>query len=116
MAARPWIAGSVVAADTAWIIFSFVQEFPSRLEEVFLTLVAALTLAMVFVIQHTQAKLSMATQRKLDEILRALPGANDALIRLERAPISAIEAATEVHLLARDAAVMPMACREACSK
>jgi low affinity Fe/Cu permease len=105
LAARPWIAGSVVAVDTVWVTFSIVQEFPSRLETIFQTLVAALTMAMVFVIQHTQAKLSMATQRKLDEILRALPGANDALIRLEQAPIGDIQAATEVHLLAKDAAV-----------
>ena len=104
LAARPWVAGSVVAVDTAWVAFSVVREFPSRLETAFQTLVAALTLAMVFVIQHTQAKLSMATQRKLDEILRALPGANDALIGLEQAPIGDIEAATHVHQVARAAA------------
>jgi low affinity Fe/Cu permease len=34
----------------------------------FQILVAALTLAMVFVIQHTQARQQAATQRKLNEI------------------------------------------------
>ena len=39
------------------------------------TLVAALTLAMVFVIQHTQACQKAVTQHNLDEILQALPAA-----------------------------------------
>jgi low affinity Fe/Cu permease len=48
--------------------------FPARWETIFQTVVAALTLVMVFGIQHTQARHQRATQRKLDEILLALPG------------------------------------------
>ena len=40
---------------------------------------------MVFVIQHTQARAQEATQRKLDEILRASPEADNSLITLEEA-------------------------------
>ncbi len=40
---------------------------------------------MVFVIQHTQARHQAATQRKLDEILRALPEADNTLLALEHA-------------------------------
>jgi low affinity Fe/Cu permease len=40
---------------------------------------------MVFVIQHTQSREQAATQRKLDELLRALPGAQTGLIMLEEA-------------------------------
>ncbi len=44
--------------------------FPSGWQRIFRTLVAAVTVVMVFVIQHTQARHQAATQRKLDEILR----------------------------------------------
>ena len=47
---------------------------------------SAITLAMVFVIQHTQGREQAATQRKLDELLRALPGAAESLMMLEEAP------------------------------
>jgi low affinity Fe/Cu permease len=41
---------------------------------------------MVFTIQHTQAREQAATQRKLDELIRALPGASEKLMMLEEAP------------------------------
>ena len=50
--------------------------FPARWETIFQTVIAALTLAMVFVIQHTQGRHQRATQRKLDEILLVIPGAD----------------------------------------
>jgi len=71
--------------------------FPARLETAFQTLAAATTLAMVFVIQHTQARAQEATQRKLDEILRASPEADNSLITLEEAPDSELRAATDAH-------------------
>ncbi len=46
---------------------------------------SGVTLAMVFVIQHTQEWEQAATQRKLDELLRALPGAKTGLMMLEEA-------------------------------
>jgi low affinity Fe/Cu permease len=46
---------------------------------------STVTLAMVFVIQHTQSREQAATQRKLDELLRALPEAQSNLIMLEEA-------------------------------
>jgi low affinity Fe/Cu permease len=68
---RPLIALTIVVAALAWLIVSFAVGFPARWEGIFQSLVAALTLAMVFVIQHTQARQQAATQRKLDEILQA---------------------------------------------
>jgi len=46
---------------------------------------ATVTLMMVFVIQHTQGREQSATQRKLDELLRALPEAESGLMMLEEA-------------------------------
>jgi low affinity Fe/Cu permease len=87
----------VVTAVAAWVAFSAVFEFPSRLELVFQTLVSAVTLAMVFVIQHTQGREQAATQRKLDEILRALPEADNSMVTLEEAPDAELDAARLTH-------------------
>lgn len=105
VSARPLIAIAVVGADVVWVALSVVLNFPNRLETIFQTLVAALTLAMVFVIQHTQARLNVATQRKLDEILRALPAASNALISVEQATDDQLQTATEVHQQIRAAAL-----------
>jgi low affinity Fe/Cu permease len=51
----------------------------------------------VLVIQHTQARAQEATQRKLDEILRASPEADSSLITLEEAPDNELKAATDAH-------------------
>ena len=85
VASHPLLAVLVVAADAAWIVTSVVLRFPAGLEAIFQTLVEGLTIAMIFVIQHTQSRLQAATQRKLDEILKALPGANNAVLSIENA-------------------------------
>jgi low affinity Fe/Cu permease len=72
---------------------------------VFQTVVAAVTLAMVFVIQHTQARQQAATQRKLDEILQALPGADNALLALEHASDDELRATGDLHRGIREAAL-----------
>jgi low affinity Fe/Cu permease len=105
LASRPLVALIVLTADTAWVLVSVAAGFPSRWESVFQALVAALTLAMVFVIQHTQARQQAATQRKLDEILQALPGADNALLALEHASDDELRAAGESHREIRQAAL-----------
>lgn len=79
--------------------------FPTRLETIFQTMVAALTLAMVFVIQHTQASEQVATQRKLDEILRAIPYADNALIAMEDADDDTLADTRRAHRDLRRAAI-----------
>jgi low affinity Fe/Cu permease len=96
-----WFALTVVALDLLWVLFSLRFEFPARLERIFQTVVAAFTLAMVFVIQHTQARQEAATQRKLDEILASLPDSDKSLISLERAPDEELREVTRKHHDAR---------------
>ena len=60
--------------------------FPAVWVASFEVTVSGLTLVMVFAIQHTQAREQAATQRKLDELIRALPGASEKLMMLEEAP------------------------------
>ena len=102
LASKSWLAVTVVGLDLLWVLFSVRFEFPTRLETVFQTMVAAVTLAMVFVIQHTQARQQAVTQRKLDEILRALPETDKSVITLERAPDEQVREVTRRHLDVRD--------------
>lgn len=98
---HPTLALGVVAGVVVWVLYSVVFRFPARLETIFQSLAAATTLAMVFVIQHTQAREQAATQRKLDEILRASPEADNTMITLEEAPDNELKAATDAHRDAR---------------
>jgi low affinity Fe/Cu permease len=104
-ASRPLTALIVIAADLAWVLLSAAMGFPGPEERIFQTLVAALTLAMVFVIQHTQAREQAATQRKLDEILQALPGADNSLLMLEHASHDELRATGDAHRGIRQAAL-----------
>ncbi len=63
-----------------------VLEFPKNWVAAFELSASSITLIMVFAIQHTQGREQAATQRKLDELIRAFPDANDALMMLEEAP------------------------------
>lgn len=74
------------AALIAMLILGAVLGFPSSWVVAFEVAVSSLTLLMVFTIQHTQGREQVATQRKLDELLRATPGAAESLMMLEEAP------------------------------
>jgi low affinity Fe/Cu permease len=60
-----------------------VAGFPLSWETTFAAACAAVTTVMVFTIQHTQSREQAATQLKLDELIKALPGADDHLVRVE---------------------------------
>ena len=66
-------------------------DFPSRWTSAFSVCAAAVTLVMVFVIQHTQSREQTATQLKLDELIRALPQADDHLVHVEAAKDQELE-------------------------
>ncbi|MET0578207.1 MAG: low affinity iron permease family protein, partial [Ilumatobacteraceae bacterium] len=52
---------------------------------------SAVTVVMLFAVQHTQHREQVVTQRKLDELLRAQPGADDLLIAAESAGDAELE-------------------------
>jgi hypothetical protein len=62
---------------------------------------------LVFVIQHTQAREQMVTQRKLDEILRALPHADNALIAFEEVSDDELASTHHSHRRLRAQASIP---------
>ena len=82
----PVVAVSGLVLLVAFLAVGAVLGFPGGWVVAFEVTVAALTLMMVFTIQHTQGREQAATQRKLDELLRAVPGAAASLMMLEEAP------------------------------
>jgi len=58
---------------------------------------SVITLVLVFIIQHAQATENLATQRKLDEIIKAIPEASDDLILLEEAPPEVLLEVEDLH-------------------
>ena len=81
---------TVTCVLAAWAIVGLVTGFPTWWQVALYSTTSAVTVVMVFAIQHTQHREQMVTQRKLDELLRALPAADDRVI--------AAEAATDAEL------------------
>jgi low affinity Fe/Cu permease len=80
------VAGVTVACLLAgWGIVGIVAGFPSWWQVALYSTTSAVTVVMVFVIQHTQHREQLVTQRKLDELVKAQPGADDRLIAAEGA-------------------------------
>ena len=69
------------------------------------TATTVVTFWMVFVIQNSQNRASKAVQLKLDEVIRALDGAENKFIRLEAATEAVMaERSEEMNVIASDTA------------
>ncbi len=93
----PSAALAVIAIVLGSVGVRVVVGFPSTWLTAFEAAASAITLLMVFAIQHTQAREQAVTQRKLDELIRALPGASEKLIMLEEAPRDFMQEVEEVQ-------------------
>ena len=80
---RATTAGLVAVVLAACALAAVVVGLPDSWLATFSAGAAAITLVMVFVIQHTQSREQLATQLKLDELIRALPQADDHLVHVE---------------------------------
>ena len=80
---RPLIAIVVASAVvTIWVVI-VASGFNQDLQLAFGSVCAGVTVTMVFVLQHTQRRAQSALQLKLDELVRAVPEADDHLIGVE---------------------------------
>jgi low affinity Fe/Cu permease len=84
MAAGPRTAAVVAGGVTVWLIVYALRGFPEWMAIALQTAAAAVTLVVVFVIQHAQRRTEAAIQLKLDALIRA-SDADDALAEIERA-------------------------------
>jgi low affinity Fe/Cu permease len=82
----PAVALVASAAVISLVVAIAILDFPKNWVAAFELSVSSVTLIMVFAIQHTQGREQAATQRKLDELIRAAPGADESLMMLEEAP------------------------------
>lgn len=93
--ARTTATGAAAVASAIVIVAAMVVRRGNVLLVWFGAVAAATTLVMVFVLQHTQTRQQAALQIKLDELLRALPGTDERLIKLESAPPAVVEEVTK---------------------
>ena len=84
--ALPAVALVVTTAVISFVVAIAILGFPKNGVAAFEISASSVTLIMVFAIQHTQGREQAATQRKLDELIRAFPGADESLMMLEEAP------------------------------
>jgi low affinity Fe/Cu permease len=83
LTSRTSAAMVVGIAVTGFGVLLAIDGFPPDWETGFSAVAGAVTLVMLFVIQHTQSRHQLALQLKLDELIRASPIADDQLVRIE---------------------------------
>jgi low affinity Fe/Cu permease len=86
LAAHELAVPVVFAGVVGWVVAWLALDRPGWLLDTFEIVAAAITVVMVFVLQHAQKRLEQATQLKLDELIAALPEADDTVIKAEAAP------------------------------
>ncbi len=91
-------AGVVGAVVGVFIVALASAGFPEAWEVAFSTVAAAITLVMVFVLHHTQRREQVATQLKLDELIRALPQADDHYVRVQAAADDEVHELEQRHM------------------
>ena len=92
---QPWATLLLGAILVSAVVLGAVLGFPGIWTTAFEVGASFITLMMVVIIQHTQGREQTAIQRKLDELLRALPQARSALVMLEEESDETIQAVEE---------------------
>ena len=88
---------TVAACILAWTITGAATRFPAWWQIILYSVGSTVTLIMVFVIQHTQARQISSIQRKLYELLRSSSASNQ-LIAVEEAPDQLLRSLGETNL------------------
>ncbi|HET9689527.1 MAG TPA: low affinity iron permease family protein [Acidimicrobiales bacterium] len=97
LASHAWAGATVALVAVGWVGLGAVEGFPVWWFDGLAASTSIVTVVMLFVLQHLQARDQLAVQRKLDEILRALPGADNRLIALEDAADETLEVLAELN-------------------
>ena len=87
------VAGVVVG----WLVVGAVAGFPTWWQVALYSTASSVTVVMVFAIQHTQHREQLVTQRKLDELVRAQPGADNRIVAAETATDAELDRLIEAN-------------------
>jgi low affinity Fe/Cu permease len=94
------VAGVAFGLIAVFVVALAIAGFPQSWEVTFSTIATAITLVMVFVVHHTQRREQAETQLKIDELIRALPQADDHFVRIDAASDEEVEALEQRHIRA----------------
>lgn len=83
MLGHPLAFGAAVLVIIAWFVTGPIFRFSDTWQLVINTGTTIITFLMVFLIQNTQNRDSEAMQLKLDELIRALKGADNSILNIE---------------------------------
>lgn len=75
---------TAVALIAIWALTGPIFHFSDTWQLVINTSTTIITFLMVFIIQNTQSRDNHATQLKLDELIRAVKGAHNSLLNIEK--------------------------------
>jgi low affinity Fe/Cu permease len=91
-------AGVTVACLVlAWLVVGALTGFPTWWQVALYSTASSITVVMVFAIQHTQHREQRVTQRKLDELVRAQPGADNRVVAAETATDAELDRLIEAN-------------------
>ena len=96
--ARSTATAVVAMVVAAFVIALVIAGFPESWEVAFSTIASAVTLVMVFVLHHAQRREQAATQLKLDELVRALPQADDHYVHVQAAEDDELHEMEQRHI------------------
>src|SRR3954447_2207902 len=91
---KAWVAVWLSLATTLALVLTLIAGSSGDVTAL-AAVVQVVTLILVFVVQHTQARDQRITQRKLDELLRASPHADDSMVMLEAGSDDDLDRASE---------------------
>jgi low affinity Fe/Cu permease len=97
-AGHPMAFAAALALIVLWLAAGPIFGFSDTWQLVINTATTIITFLMVFVIQNTQNRDGAAVQIKLDELVRAMEGAHNALLDLEELSEDEIEAFRKKYL------------------
>ena len=101
---RPLAFNAAILIILVWVISGPIFGFSDTWQLIINTATTIVTFLMVFLIQHTQNKDTEAMQVKLDELIRSIDGAHNALLNLEELEEEELELFRKRYLLlAREA-------------